>query len=83
MQRRAEKAYLVELESQARGALSAVERMNIFLRAAGGTALDFFHHAQAFINHAGAVSRIFWPPWIRDEGQRAVAEARANHPRGS
>jgi hypothetical protein len=78
LQPQAENAYLFELASQCRGAVAAVERMNIVLRS-GGLALDFFHHAQAFVNHAGAVSRILWPPFIRDAARRAGAEARAQH----
>jgi hypothetical protein len=73
-----ESAYLFELASQCAGAISAVQRMNAVLRG-GGKPIDFFHHAQAFINHTGVISRILWPPLIHDPNGRARAQARAAH----
>lgn len=77
MDSQVEKRYLSELLIQSEYALEAVVRMNRAL-ADHGTG-EFFYEAQSFVAHAAAMSRILWPPWVRDNARRERAEGRGVH----
>jgi len=78
MDRFLEQVYLREIESQATYALTTHARMETTLLAGATDAQEFFREAQAMLNHAGAVSRLLWPPRIADGQKRSRAEARGN-----
>ncbi|MEE9384559.1 MAG: hypothetical protein V3V08_14235 [Nannocystaceae bacterium] len=78
MEAHVEHAYVSEIVNQCEGAIAAVERMNTAL-ASKERAVVFFQHAQAFILHAGAVSRVFWPPRIRNAARWKTARSRGEH----
>lgn len=78
MNRHVENAYVSEIVNQCESAISAGMRMNEALEAQSRPVV-FFQHAQAFVVHVAALSRIFWPPHIRDQVRKGVAAARADH----
>lgn len=72
-----EHAYVSELLNQCQAALAAVQRMDAAMQAA--EARTFFQHAQAFVVHAAALSRLLWPPRIRDQPRHDLAQRRGSH----
>jgi hypothetical protein len=69
-----ESAYLKELGDECEFALLALQEVDRAFKKPFGTA-EFFRCAQDFLQHSGAISRIFWPP----SSAGARAKARGAH----
>ncbi len=74
-----EKIYLDEILDECQFALMAIESMNSSLNMKEPTASLFFRASQDFLQHCGAISRIIWPPWIRDRAKNLRAQSRGTH----
>ncbi len=66
--------YLDQAKEECEAAFGAIKALNAALASSGHT--DPFGPAQAFVHHAAAVSRIFWPPGARDKKARQRSQRR-------
>lgn len=73
-----ERVYLTEIVLQSEYAIVSALRVNALLQEHVAAAL-VFRELYAFVSHAGGVSRVLWPPRIRDSAGASVAQARGCH----
>jgi hypothetical protein len=69
-----EQIYLEQAKQECEACFVAVKAFNTALERERSE--DPFAHASAFVHHAAAVSRIFWPPGSRDKHARQRAHRR-------
>lgn len=78
MQPSFEEAYLAEIVLQADYAVLSAQQVNKLVQDQAYPVF-VFREMYALLSHAAGVSRILWPPWIRDADRREVARLRGEH----
>jgi len=77
-----EEAYLAEIILQADYAVLSAQQVNKLLEHQANAAF-VFREMYALLSHAAGVSRILWPPWIKDASKREIARVRGQYLRQS
>ena len=76
--RQLERTYLVQIEVQGRYALAATVRINLLLSTGRVESEDMFRELQAFVSCAASLSRLLWPPAIKDAQKNIRARLRGD-----